>query len=272
MCATLTFHVMASVQIKTFGKTPIKLELKPGHETILAFPDQVIDMQIKDAKTRSLLDVLWAPEGNIYLTPEGNFGKSRALFTLADGKVIVVYLYARPSGVDTGEIHIKLAQKSQSTALTPNAPPKDPMLANMPAFLQQQYGLTEETRPTITYKTMTQFALRHFSGPKRLINNDIGATQIKMPQRINGRQLLRVWSDRLKLRGLAQWRIDDYFVSAVHADNKSGLKVQFDPRALRGQWEFVAALHPVLFPNGSRTDQTIWVFISKMPFKQALAR
>lgn len=45
--------------------------------------------------------------------------------------------------------------------------------------------------------------------------------------------------------------------------------VTFDPRAIRGNFRFVATLHETLQPRGHQEDTSIWVFISDVPFNQA---
>ncbi|PID64362.1 MAG: hypothetical protein CR962_01620, partial [Gammaproteobacteria bacterium] len=69
---------------------------------------------------------------------------------------------------------------------------------------------------------------------------------------------------------LKQWKINDDYVTVLLVNNLSARPVAFDPRALRGRLKFAAALSPVIQPQGSVNDQTLWAVITAVPFDTAI--
>jgi len=61
-------------------------------------------------------------------------------------------------------------------------------------------------------------------------------------------------------------------VTALGVYNRATAAVPFEPRALRGELLFAAALHPTLGPQGSGHNGTVWAVVTRRPFNQALAR
>lgn len=88
---------------------------------------------------------------------------------------------------------------------------------------------------------------------------------------IDARALLRVQSADLAVRPLAQWKIDPYYVTAVGVYNRSAFEVPFEPRALRGELRFAAALHPALGPAGGGHSGTVWIVVTDQPFNRAVS-
>ena len=76
---------------------------------------------------------------------------------------------------------------------------------------------------------------------------------------------LRVQAHTLTIRPLAQWKVGDRYVTALGVVNRGPAEVLFDPRALRGDLRFAAALHPRSAPPEAVITAAFWAVVSDQP-------
>ncbi len=268
------------------GKGPIPIILQPGHEVRIEFPETIINLNI-EAEADNALKTLIKPDGTVLWKATRDFPLSRALATTAKGELIVLDIKTGK----TNEQVIKLVRKQSSamrpagmTNTTPEKVPNQDPYVLMPDFLRQQYdtgGISvdadnmliateaKKSKP-VSYTEMAAFAMQHYIGPKRLIA-ELPAQRIKnnlSTAKLN--RLIRVWNQKLKLSPLNTWVLDEHYITAIKVKNISSSYYYFDPRAIRGRFQFVASLHDALAPYGSAENETIWVFITAAPLAKSM--
>lgn len=266
------------------GKAPIPVVMQPGHEIRVEFPETIINLNI-DAEADNALETLLKPDGTLLWKATRNFANSRALATTAKGDLIVLDI---KTGQTNEKVYQLVRKKTEATATVPTEPErvpnKDPYVL-MPDFLRQSYETgskkvdannrvlpqaEQEKRKPASYTDMAAFAMQHYIGPTRLIT-DLPAQRVKhklTSAKLN--RLIRVWQNRLRLRPLDVWVLDKHYITAIKVKNISAQPYHFDPRAIRGRFQFVASLRDVLPPLGSANNETVWVFITSAPLEKSL--
>ena len=202
----------------------------------------------------------------------------RVIATTAAGDVILLDLHTAPSAKDDELVYRLLTPAMTQVVQAQNATPAQAARpAGLPDFLVGELlggnGMDSGGGVTLTdaanqydYTDMAAFAMQHYLGPARLISN-LPATKVK--NGFIGKHLLRVWQGKVQLKVLDSWLYQGQYITAVQARNTGIDPVTFDPRAIRGNFRFVATLHETLQPRGHQEDTSIWVFISDVPFNQA---
>lgn len=259
--ATLLATVAVAKQV-TLSKEPIPLDMPVGEEVRVEFPDTVINLNIAEPANSSIGDFLLKPDGTLLWTAKKPFKKSRVLATTTKGEVIVIDI---KTGINADRT-LTLVHPTAPTKPTEPEKKADPYEL-MPAFLKQQYQTgTEKPTKQYSYTDMAAFALQHYIGPSRLIE-PLPATRIK--PKSPAIRLIRVWNAELRFTLLNQWVLDKSYITAIKVKNVGSDPFHFDPRAIRGNYRFVASLHDVLPPLGSYQNETVWVFITDTPFHKA---
>lgn len=268
----LAFSVLAKEV--AISKDPIQVKLPLGEEVRIDFPESIINLNIPTEADNALTTLL-KPDGTLFWQAENRFDKARVLATSAKGELFILDI---EMGKNADKTIILVRKKAENKgALRPNGTHKGTSKKNtqdpyalMPKFLKQQYDTSNQsTAEKYSYADMAVFAMQHYIGPKRLIA-DLPAQRIRLkPIKAN---LIRVWGNDLSLKLLNQWVLDGHYITSLKVTNKSAQTYQFDPRAIRGQYLFVASLHDVLQPRGSTQNETIWVFITKQPFAKAFGQ
>lgn len=265
--------ITANARQVTLSNLPIEVNLQTGAELIITFPDTVTHTNILTAENTDKLTTFLTPEGVLYLTANENFGTTRLVAELVDGKLVVLDLKASSA----------YATDKQLTIVKPTAATIPPLPAPVPAtnphkpdFLSDNAAKTKSQQPSTAnghqapgFHSMVQFGFRHFVGPSRLIGEEVKGKKLTVGT-VDSKRLLRVIGGQVHIKPLAQWKIEDKYLTVLLVNNHSARPVEFDPRAIRGRWQFAAALYPVIAPRGSRYDQTLWALISAEPFAKAI--
>ncbi len=271
--SSLLISFNASALEKILSEKLIDVPLPPNKEIIIKFPQAVTHTEIVEGDSNAPLSQFLRPDGVLLLTAKEAFGRARMVAPMIDGNVVILDLHAEIGALNYETIHlidpktIKPKAKPVSTP-KPQPPETNP---NKPAFLKDGGAMTKNVSRSqrIDYHDMVRFAFRHYSGPARLIGRKVSGKKMAV-KRFTTRQFLRVWHQRIALKPLAQWKIEGKYVTVLLANNLSHERIPFDPRALRGRLMFSAALSPVLEPQGSVNDQTLWAVITALPFNQAI--
>ena len=273
---------------------PLPVTVKVGGERRVDFPEPIVDLNVP-SHANSLSDILLTPEGRLFWKAQAAFAATRVKAISVTGTLYLLDVSASEMGsVDAlsiidpitiggnipsnGSANLPLGV---SPAMNPAVNPAAEMPAGMPSFLKKNHtntpSVTSSTRGTpstsgaggtsVDLISLSRFALAHFTGPSRLIPT-LNANRIsikKTPQ-----HWLRVIGGRLSIRPLAQWQAGGYYVTAVYVRNLSPRYADFDPRAIRGQFTFVAVLQSRLQPTGQLGDEGLWALVSTLPFDQAV--
>lgn len=256
------------------SEKPILIGIPLDGEVIVKFPDSVTHTEILNDGDTSLFRQFLTPEGVLYLSTDKTFSDVRMVANLVSGKTVVMNIKSGvgPHGRNIEILNRKVVKKSSQPVKQKAKPERNP---NKPAFLRDKVAKTKrvnakntESNMAIGYAEMTRYAFRHFVGPSRLIGRKMGST-VKLSNK-HLKRFVRVWKNKISLRPLKQWKINNKFVTVLLINNTSERPIHFDPRALRGRIEFAAALHPTLSPQGTSRDRTLWAVITSIPFNQAI--
>ena len=255
----------------TWQGDPIPIALKVGTERRIDFPEPIAEIQVpREVEQRSRL--VLTPAGHLHWTAQAPFASTRILATSVSGSLYQLNVTARADGEAEGRIVLidpVLEAAALAKAHTPDDRAKREQVAArlIPDFLKRgAAGAPSSDRPG--YVALARFALAHFTGPERLIPA-LDATRVAV-RPIDTQAWLRVQAHTLTIRPLAQWKVGDRYVTALGVVNRGPAEVPFDPRALRGDLRFAAALHPALGPAGSGHHGSVWAVVSDQPFNRVL--
>ncbi|SUO96674.1 DUF3438 family protein [Suttonella ornithocola] len=269
LCLLTLAHTLSAKEI-LLSNAPVNVALPMNQEIRIEFPETVIDLNLPTELTDSV-DTFLKPDGVLFWKAKRSITNSRVIATTAAGQVILLDIHTTPNvSQDQDEQVLQLITSEQLAQRKSIAPETDN--SDVPEVLRGNYdldnGQSSAKKRSPNYIDLARFAYQHYIGPTRLIEN-LPATRLKTP--ILGKfRFLRVWNNRLDISILNAWRYDKYYITAVGVKNKGHIAYRFDPRAIRGNFEFVSALYEVLEPRGMKYDRDVWVFISLMPFEQAI--
>lgn len=254
----------------------VKVPLPVGKEIIVTFPQAITHTELLDAddqQTQALRQLL-RPDGVLMLKAGEAFGEARLVATQIDGNIVVLDLDAQVGAVNHQTINLILPKQTTAKATAIKAPVVESN-PNKPDFLKSGSAMTKNPTTTsstaggaVGFNQMVQYGLRHYVGPARLIGKQ-QAKSVKVGNR-GLKRFVRVWGNHLAIKPLKQWQIDGHYLTVLLVNNRSANTLAFDPRALRGRLLFAAALAPLLQPQGSAGDQTLWAVITAVPFNQAI--
>lgn len=282
-------HTVQALEI-VLSEKPVKIPLPKDKEIVIKFPHAVTHTEILKeyvGKTDSLRKFL-RPDGVLLLKAGQPFGEVRMIAPMVNGDVVILDLDASIGAINHETIRLiepkslKQIKPKQKTAEQPPVTVAQPKKKkkrkpktnpNKPAFLQDGAVMTKSRQQSgagaTNYGEMVQFGFRHFVGPSRLIGHRVKGKKVTVT-RTGLSRFVRMSNKRLRIKPLAQWKISDKYLTVLKVDNLSAYPMPFDPRALRGRIITASALHPVLQPQGSVSDQTLWAIITGIPFNKAI--
>lgn len=268
--ALLTLSFSSGAVNIILDEKAVNVPLPVGKEIIVTFPQAVTHTELLDEDKATALRQLLRPDGVLMLKAGEPFGEARLIATQLDGNIVVLDLNAEVGAVNHQTIN--LVVKKPKPVKPPEAPkPTVEKNPNKPDFLKHGASMTKnqaDETATIGFNQMVQYGFRHYVGPARLIGQQPAKTVNVSTKGV--KHLVRLWGDRLAIKPLKQWHINDHYLTVLLVNNRSHAVIEFDPRALRGRLQFSAALLPVLQPQGSAQDQTLWAVITAEPFNTAI--
>ena len=285
---TDTTHGKRTRQV-VMSEKPVHMRLPKGREVIIKFPDTINHIKLMDDSIANAFSQFLTPDGVLYITANQPFAKTRFVCELVDGRLILLDMEGTELGPFDGDLTIVDSRRQQqSQPVHPVSPPtyQPQAIAAPPAaaaanqeenpykpdFLKDGVAKTKEVAregsSSPGFHHMVQFGFRHYVGPERLVGAKLG-DPVKVSQKNVAETLVRINGGRLSVKPLKQWKIGKQYLTVLLVNNLSFQRYEFDPRAIRGRWMFAAALYPVIEPQGSRMDQTLWALVSELPFDQA---
>lgn len=261
---------------------PIDLDATIGQETRVDFPETIVELDISKGLEHGS-DILLTPEGKLFWTPKKEFQKERLIGVSITGTLYMLNVSSATEAQEDAHFIIvdpvvgvnhnvavgnknQVGGKSQMPSSTGPTTPKVPY--GTPDFLKKDNS-QPSAKTKANFPQMASFAIAHYTGPKRMIPK-LAASKVStntIPTR-----WIRTDANRIYTKMVSAWLIDGYYVTAIYAQNKSNTPISFDPGAFRGRYVFSATLNAVLEPKGHLGDETIWVFISDVPFHKALSK
>jgi integrating conjugative element protein (TIGR03749 family) len=111
--------------------------------------------------------------------------------------------------------------------------------------------------------TLTRFAAQQMYAPRRLTGPHSAIRRVMVERA----QLDDLYAGG-GVRGTpaAQWRGDEFYVTAVVLQNLQGQPVELDPLNVRGRWRAITFQHGRLLGKGSEADTTVVYLVCDRPF------
>lgn len=270
LIATILAAQFATAKNILWEGSPIQVETKIGSETQIVFPETIVELDVSK-KLEYGSDILLTPEGKLFWTPKSNFNQERIIAVSATGTLYIFDVNANQQNTENPLLTIIDPDSKHKTVNNVNSTKpvmvQDPLPRGMPDFLKSEQG-TGKSIKKANYPDMAKFAIAHYTGSKRMIPNMKNASKLSVstiPMR-----WIRTDARNIYTKMVGAWLIDGYYVTAIYAQNKSNTRLSFDPMAFRGKYLFSATLSPNIEPRGNIGDETIWVFISDVPFQKTM--
>lgn len=237
-------------------QAPIDVTLPVGRERMVSFPSAVAFGYDKSTLPDTALGVQ-NNNGTLYLSAKKAFPVERVQVKLNDtGQIILLNLSAEKEASDTPLDIVLATPPNLSTTNTPIPPT---------TTATQNTGLTDDT---VSYLSLTRFAVQQLYAPKRLLVQppDIFRTPMHTTKTVT-----LLLDGSVIAMPLASWRGGDLFVTTVLMRNQLKQPLTLDPRNLCGNWR-AASFFPetVLAPSGQMQDSTTLFLVSNRPFADSL--
>lgn len=252
---------------------PIHLEIPLGHERRIDFPEPIIEFNIKPDQAQ-LSEYMLTPQGTLLWKPKAAYSSLRTRAISMTGTYYIIDFSSKNDLnfgstqtvklVDpiTSRLHNPKPTSTNSQSIANSKPPKAALPQQIPDFL-----IKNKAKNTPDYVEMSRFAMSHYTGAERLIP-DVKATVINAPNPPH--KWIRVFGDRIATKTLRSWKINKHYVTAILLRNKSHMPLEFDPRAIRGNFVYSATMNPLIQPKGVVGDEALLVVISTKPFREAI--
>jgi integrating conjugative element protein (TIGR03749 family) len=236
-------------------QTPIDVTLPVGKERMVSFPASVQFGYDKNALPDNALRIQ-NNNGVLYLFAKTEFATQRVQVRLSDsGQIILLNLAAQKGASDT-PLDVIMAQPTAIPTTTASANGLiSPLASSFPD-------------DTVSYITLTRFAIQQLYAPKRLLVQPPNIFRTPM----HTQKTAPLFRDGSVLAmPLASWRGGNLTVTAVLLRNQLHQSFTLDPRNICGDWRATSFFpQTVLAPAGNRQDSTTVFLISNKSFADAL--
>ncbi|HCA3406612.1 TPA: TIGR03749 family integrating conjugative element protein [Salmonella enterica subsp. salamae serovar 35:g,m,s,t:-] len=162
----------------------------------------------------------------------------------------------------SGELILLDIQASENpSALEPLALSYD---APAPAGTQQPAPASDEPLPVL----LVRYAAQNLYAPLRTVEALPGVTPT--PTGLNKQITTLLPQQPVAATPLAAWKADNTTVTAIRLQNRSGQRIDLDPRELQGQFIAAAFQHDWLGPHGAAEDTTVVYLVTRGSAARAL--
>lgn len=239
-------------------KEPIAIVLPVGKERLISFPGKILFEGDKAPKlTHAMVSVL-NDNDTLYITAKKSFKKVLVPIVLqSTGETILLEISAVPHADDTPVSVLVTPPNTQSPQ--GNAAPSNTQTVSLP------------------YASLFAYVIQTLYPVNDALPNNPAVYRTPM---YTTQSVPLVAGNKVFALPLASWRSGSEYVTAVQFVNHSPYQVTLNPENFRGRWlaaDFYRPNNPVsgkpywvLFPRGSRFNQTTGILISSAPFNSAL--
>ncbi|MFG6935567.1 TIGR03749 family integrating conjugative element protein [Burkholderia pseudomallei] len=248
--AQLVMSPAHAVEVMHWDRLPLAVPLIVGQERVV-----FVDRDVRVGVPAEIADHLrvQSADGAIYLRASAPIDPSRLqLQDVANGTLILLDVAAHAATP-------KEAPLEPVRIVTDHAASGKP--AQTPTHDDDASDDTTKAPDTPVPVLLTRYAAQSLYAPLRTIEPVDGIAPIPVDRTLRLDSLLPTLPVRAS--AWAAWRLDDEWVTAVRLTNTSAQRLDFDPRALQG--DFVAATfqHPDLGPAGDDTDTTVVYLVTR---------
>lgn len=228
---------------------PVVISLVPDTERIVVFPAAVEKISVPAALSSTVRTQIL--DKRVFLLTGSEFSNSR-IKVVAGGKLYLIDLVGRQDG------------------RTDIAYLMDPVVRDAPRTERSatdRHALRDSQVPPEV--ALVRHAAQTLYAPERLIPvHGRSVFQTATKERVLNFPLFRQQDFRYRL--LAEWSGFGLYVTAIALSNRESIRVDLDPRAIRGHWRARALQHPWVGRQGALTDHTTVYLISEQPFANTL--
>ncbi|WP_296258034.1 MULTISPECIES: TIGR03749 family integrating conjugative element protein [unclassified Pseudomonas] len=237
MLVALGYSTANAVQVKYWDRLPLAIPLTVGQERILMLDE---DVRVGLPGTIASKLRVQSVGGTVYLRAAEALPPTRLqLRSVKSGDIILIDIEA-VEGSDAPE-PIKIV------AQTP-VPDAEPVPGAAPAA-------------TPVPVVLTRYAAQNLYAPLRTVAPLPGVRRMPLHSTTVFNTLLP--TERVSIKGLAAWRLGDFWVTAVKVVNRGPGKVSLDPRHLQARLYAATFQHAYLGLAGTPEDTTVAYLVTR---------
>ncbi|MCK8657418.1 TIGR03749 family integrating conjugative element protein [Pseudomonas umsongensis] len=226
-----------AVEVKYWDRLPLAIPLTVGQERIL-----ILDEDIRVGLPSAIASKLRVQSvgGTVYLRATEALPPTRLqLQSVKSGDIILIDIEAL-NGSESLE-PVKIIAQTQ-------APDEEIARGSAPAA-------------TPVPVVLTRYAAQNLYAPLRTVAPLPGVRRVPLSDSIAFSTLLP--TERVSIKGLAAWRLGDYWVTAVKIVNRGPGKVSLDPRHLQATLYAATFQHVYLGHTGTPEDTTVAYLVTR---------
>lgn len=238
-------HSINATELVQWQRLPLPVELHTGHERVI-FVNRNVRVGSPAALDGKLR--IQSSGGTVYLRAETDFPEARLQL----------------SDVETGELILLDVSATKGDALEPVEIRYDEAVYRSDAEEDEETEGDEDAdalnnvipAPAIPLPVaLTRYAAQMLYAPLRTVEpvENIAPVSVRLPATVT--TLLP--DEPVTATPLAAWRLDDSTVTAVKLQNRSGQRIDLDPRRLQGSFLTATFQHSWLGAHGTPEDTTV---------------
>lgn len=240
---SLIVTVSQAVEVMHWQRLPLAIPLLVGQERVI-FIDRNVRVGVP-AELGERLRVQSAA-GTVYLRANETIEPTRLqLQDAVTGELIlldIMALESKPGQAPLEDVRV-IAQATEA-----------PSPAPAPATKQSERE-TEAAQRTPIPVALTRYAAQNLYAPLRTVEPLPGVRRVNVTKDLSLDLLIP--SLPVQAKALAAWRLDGYWVTAVHLSNLSPAPIDLDPRLLLGDFATATFQHRHLGPKGDPAEATV---------------
>lgn len=264
----LILNTAWAIELMKWERIPLAISLYVGQERVI-FVDQNVRVGIPSSLSSKLR--VQSTGGTLYLMAHEEIAPTRIQLQNAQtGALILVDIAATTAVENTPALEAIQIIEGDHTPVRygmnnrSSVEGSTTLIQNTPA-IKVDGNATTITRPSQHRETpipviLTRYAAQNLYAPLRTVEPVAGVARVNINQKLNLQTLLPMLPIQTKV--LAAWRLEDYWVSAVHLKNTSQHRIVLDPRLLQGNFIAATFQHADLGPFGQASDTTVVYLIT----------
>ncbi|QHB28872.1 integrating conjugative element protein [Pseudomonas monteilii] len=230
---------VGAVEVKYWDRLPIAVPLTVGQERILML-DEDIRVGLPSAIASKLR--VQSVGGTVYLRASEAIPPTRLqLQSVKSGDIILIDIEALEGSESLEPVKI-VAQSQAQTSDVDTKPDPTPAATPVPVVL-------------------TRYAAQNLYAPLRTVAPLPGVRRVPLGESSEFSTLLP--TEHVSIKGLAAWRLGDYWVTAVKIVNRGPAKVTLDPRHLQATLYAATFQHEYLGHAGTPEDTTVAYLVTR---------
>lgn len=238
---SLIVTVSQAVEVMQWKRLPLAIPLFVGQERVI-FIDRNVRVGVP-AELGERLRVQSAA-GTVYLRANETIEPTRLqLQDAVTGELIlldIMALESKPGQAPLEDVRV-IAQASEAPSPAP--------------AIKQSERETEAAHRTPIPVALTRYAAQNLYAPLRTVEPLPGVRRVNVTKDLSLDLLIP--SIPVQAKALAAWRLDGYWVTAVHLSNLSPAPIDLDPRLLLGDFATATFQHRHLGPKGDPAEATV---------------